>query len=70
MFIFYSLVLLNFTYTATLVSQSLCRIITAKFLDEGASISCYISGEFNGIDSFQDDVVRSHWIGTGKWWCT
>lgn len=63
------LVLSNFTDTTTLVAQSFRWIVTAQFFDEDRCVTRDIARELDGIDAFQDNIVRSHRIGTGEWWC-
>lgn len=60
------LMLLNFTDSTALVAQSFRWIISAQFLDESTGIAGDVPGELNGVDTLQDDVVGTHWIGSGE----
>lgn len=58
--------LLNFTDATPLVPQSFRWIISAQFLDESTGIAGDVPGELNGVDTLKDDVVGTHWIGSGE----
>lgn len=63
------LMLLNFLDSTSLIAKSFSRIIATKLFNQSRCVPCYISREFNCIDTFQDDIVGSHWVGTGKRRC-
>lgn len=63
------LMLLNLSDSTSLISQSLCWIVSAKFFDQSSCVTCDVSGELNCVNSFKDNVVGSHRILAGKWWC-
>lgn len=65
----HSLVLLYLLYPSALISQSLRRIVSTQLLYQSCCVARYISGEFDGIDAFQYDVVSAHRIWAGERRC-
>lgn len=61
------LVFSDFADATTLVAQTFGWVVATQLFDQCRRISRNIAWKFDGIDSLQNDVVRSHWIGTGEW---
>ena len=64
------LVLLDFTDAASLVAETLGRIVPAQLLDQRTGIAGDVARELDRIDTLQDDVVRAHRIGSSERWRT
>ena len=58
--------LLYVTDAALLVAEPLRRVVSAQLLDERRGRSGDVSGELDGVDALEDDVVRLHRVRPGK----